>query len=301
MAAATAPRTAALPLAGGRESATVRLHPLLVASAIAPPAYLHRDSDRLAALRALGVRVPRRDWVRIPVVAFLVEHPGAGLVLVDTGFHPSVAVEPRQNLGRFGAFVFKGIEMTPHDAVPAQLRARGFDPGDVRLVVMTHFHVDHASAMSEFPDATFLFTRREWEAASEPRAWLRGYRRRQFDHAFDYRWIDFERVRGSYATFGRSVDVFDDGSVRLVYTPGHTHGHQSVVLRLAGREALLAGDAIYSMRTLREGALPYLVADMHEFRRSLREIQLFAEYSPGALIVPGHDWGFWQGLEPLYV
>jgi N-acyl homoserine lactone hydrolase len=237
----------------------------------------------------------------VPVVAFLVEHPGFGPFLIDTGFHASVAVDPKQNLGRLNAAFFKDIEMAQSDAVSHQLRARGIEPGSVRLVVMTHLHVDHASAISEFPAATYLLSRREWEAAVEPRGALRGYVRRQFDHAFDYRLLDFDSsAADSFATFGRSFDIFGDGSVRVVSTPGHSFGHLSVVLRLAGREALVAGDAIYSLRTMRESHLPYRVVDEHVFRRSLREIQLYAEQTPDALIIPGHDMEAWRGLDASY-
>jgi glyoxylase-like metal-dependent hydrolase (beta-lactamase superfamily II) len=279
----------------------VRLHPLLSATAIGPPAWFHREEGRLAALRAFGVRVPRAQWVDLPVVAFLVEHPGFGRFLIDTGFHPSVAVDPKQNLGRLNAAFFKDIRMEQSDAVSHQLRARGLDPRSLRLVVMTHLHVDHASGISEFPEATFLLSRREWEAATEPRGALRGYVRRQFDHAFDFRLLDFDTSAAeSFATFGRSFDVFGDGSVRLVYTPGHTFGHLSVVLRLGGREALVAGDAIYTMRTVRESLVPYRMADEHLFRRSLREIQRYAEHTPEALIIPGHDMQDWRQLEAQY-
>jgi glyoxylase-like metal-dependent hydrolase (beta-lactamase superfamily II) len=72
------------------------------------------------------------------------------------------------------------------------------------------------------------------------------------------------------------------------------------VLRLAGREALVAGDAIYSMRTLEESVMPWRTHDEHNFKRSLREIQLFAKGSPDALIVPGHDLELWNTLERVY-
>lgn len=301
MSTAAEPQPASLPVPGGRDGATVRLHPLLTATCKAPPAWLLREEGRLEALRALGFGIPRSDWVEIPVVAFLVEHPGFGPFLIDTGFHASVAVDPKQNLGRINAFFFKDIEMAQSDAVSHQLRARGIEPGSIRLVVMTHLHVDHASAIAEFPQATFLLSRREWEAAVEPRGHTRGYVRRQFDHAFDYRLLDFDSpAADSFATFGRSFDVFGDGSVRLVSTPGHTSGHLSVVLRLAGREALVAGDAIYSMRTMRESHLPHRVVDEHVFRRSLREIQLYAEQTPNAVIIPGHDLEAWRGLNASY-
>jgi glyoxylase-like metal-dependent hydrolase (beta-lactamase superfamily II) len=168
---------------------------------------------------------------------------------------------------------------------------------------MTHLHIDHASAMSEFPNATFVFSSREWEAATEQRSWQHGYRTRQFDHGFDYRTLDFEgdAATESYATFGRSVDLLGDGSIRLVYTPGHTRGHMSVVLRLAGeREALVAGDAIYTLHALRTGHRPFRIEDEHLFGRSLREIQLYSETNPEALIIPGHDMQAWRELAPMY-
>jgi N-acyl homoserine lactone hydrolase len=300
--AAAEPQPAELPLPGGRNGATVRLHPLLSGYSLGPPAYFNRESGRLAGLHAIGIGVSKSDMIEVPYVAFLVEHPSAGPILIDTGLHPSAAVDPKQNMGPImGRLAGGSLRMEPSDAVAAQLRERGIEHGDVKLVVMTHLHFDHASAMSEFPGATFVFTRREWEAATEPREWLHGYRRRQFDHAFDYRLLDFEDPSvDSYATFGRSIDLLGDGSVRAVYTPGHTHGHMSVVLRLKEREALVAGDAIYTRRTLDEGVFPWRVEDGHLFGRSLREIQLYAQTNPDAVVIPGHDMAAWKKLDAVY-
>jgi N-acyl homoserine lactone hydrolase len=300
MATAAETRPAALPLPGGHSGATVTLHPLLVARVVVPPAHLHRHEGRLAPLKAVGFRVPREQWLEIPIVAFLVEHPGAGLLLIDTGFHPSVAVDPRGAFGRLGGLIFKDFRMDPAQAVSAQLRERGIAATDVAAVVMTHLHSDHASGIAEFPESTFLVSDAEWTVAGSS-GQLKGYFRRQFDHAFDWRTLDFEGPDAdSFATFGRSFDLLGDGSVRLVYTPGHSAGHLSVVLRLRGREVLVAGDAIYTLRTLRESRLPHLMADEHLFRRSLREIQLYEKETPGALIVAGHDMEQWSALEARY-
>ena len=300
MAMAAEPRPASLPLPGGREGATVRLHPLLVARMLAPPGLHHREQGRLARARALGLGVPREEYLEIPVVAFLVEHPGAGPVLVDTGFHASVAIDPNQALGRLGGLLFKDLRMEASEAVPEQLRARDISPESVGTVVITHMHSDHAGGIAQFPEATFVVGADEWTAARKG-GQLEGYLKRQYDHAFDYRLIDFEGPGAdSFATFGRALDLFGDGSVMLVSTPGHTAGHLSVVLRMAGREPLLTGDAVPTMRTLRESHLPYKMVDEHLFRRSLREIQLYAEQTPDALIVPGHDMELWRTLQPVY-
>ena len=124
MTTAAEPRPAELPLPGGREGATVRLRPLLTGTSRAPVAWLLRDQGRMAWRRALGLGVKSDDWVPFPIPAFLVEHPGAGAMLIDTGFHSSVAVNPRENLGRLSRFSFKGLEMTQDQAVSAQLRSR---------------------------------------------------------------------------------------------------------------------------------------------------------------------------------
>ncbi|MEA2330665.1 MAG: N-acyl homoserine lactone hydrolase [Thermoleophilaceae bacterium] len=278
----------------------MRLHPMLTGQMIGPKAWFLREQGRFAWRRAFGLGIKKEDWLTVPVPAFLVEHPSVGPVLIDTGFHPSVAVKPKENLGRLALFTFKGLQMEPEQAVAAQLRARGMKPSDVKVVVMTHLHMDHASAISEFPDATFVVSAAEWAAATS-QGQLHGYVKRQFDHGFHYRLLDFEGPAAtSFSGFARSFDLFGDGSVRTVYTPGHTLGHMSVVLRTARGEVLIAADSIYLRRTLDDTHLPFRMEDEHLFRRSLREIRQYATETPDALIVPGHDWDAWQQLDPAY-
>jgi N-acyl homoserine lactone hydrolase len=302
MGAEPQPRPAELPLPGGRKDATVRLQPLLCGEATWPEAWPHREEGRLAKLHSIGVGVPRDKWIPLPIVAFLVEHPGAGPFLIDTGLDPVAAENPKKTFGRIlGATSTRTFSMTHKQAVREQLAARAVDPDHVKYVVMTHLHYDHASGMSEFPEATFLLTKREWDAAHAAFRLFHGYLTRHFDHPFAYRLLDFESDRAdSYSTFGRSLDLFWDGSVRAVFTPGHTHGHLSIVLRTAHREVLVAGDAVYTRKTVATGHLPALMEDAHLFARSLREIQLYSEQNPDALIVPGHDMDAWRKLDAVY-
>jgi glyoxylase-like metal-dependent hydrolase (beta-lactamase superfamily II) len=300
MATAAEPRPAELPLPGGQDGAKVKLHPLLTATVKGPPGWFLREKGRLAGLKALGIGVPKDRWLTAPIVAFLVEHPGAGAVVIDTGFHASVAVSPRSNLGRLASLLYKDIDMRPEQAVAAQLRAMDIQPSDVSTVIMTHLHPDHASAIVDFPEATFLLSDAEWEAASEggPRE---GYVKSQFDHGFDYRLLDFDSEdANSFSGFARSLDVFGDGSVRVLFTPGHTLGHISLALQTAKGEVLVAGDAIFMRRTLDEDHLPYAMPDEHLFRRSLREIRQYRKETPDAVIIPGHDWDAWQQLDATY-
>src|SRR3954452_23935875 len=302
MATAAEPQPAVLPLPGGVKDATVKLHPLLSGSSMGPVAWIHREEGRLAGVHALGFGVSKDDMLEIPIVSFLVEHPRAGPVLIDTGLHPSIGIDVKQNFCRVSALAFRGLKIDAKGTVRSQLLERDIDARDVKLVVMTHLHVDHASAISEFPNATFVFSKREWEAATEPRNWQHGYYTRQFDHGFDYRTLHFEEAdTASYATFGRSFDLLGDGSIRAVYTPGHTHGHISVVVRLTdGREALGAGDALYTPDQVGPEHLPYRIEDEHFYKRSLKEIQLYTQTKPDALVIPGHDMAERKKLSAAY-
>jgi N-acyl homoserine lactone hydrolase len=301
MATAAEPRPAELPLSGGSRDAKVKLHPILTATVRGPIGWFLRAEGRMAWRKAFGLGVSKDEWVTAPIQCFLVEHPGAGTILIDTGFHASVAVKPRSNLGTFGTVLYRDIDMRPEQSAAAQLRERGVEHSDVGTVVMTHLHPDHASAIVDYPEATFLVSRREWDAAADGRGQRDGYVRRQFDHGFDYRLIDFDsQAANSFSGFARAFDVFGDGSVRVVFTPGHTLGHMSVVLQTATGEVLVAGDAIFMHRTLDDDHLPHMVADEHLFRRSLREIRQYRKETPDALIIPGHDWDAWQKLDASY-
>lgn len=298
MSLAVDPTPATLPLPGGLAGATVSVRPLLTGEQLAPPALFDRPQGRVPPL--LKVALSRRSkWFWIPIPAFLVEHPTAGPLLIDTGFHASVATDPKRNLGPFTGRL-SPIRMQPEQAVVNQIAALGLEPPQILTVVMTHLHYDHASAISEFPGATFVVSRAEWESASR-HGWRDGYVHRQFDHAFDWQAIDFDDPQvDSYSSFGRALDLFGDGSVRLLFTPGHSAGHMSVLLRLAQRELLVAGDAIYDLEALARDVVPLTLQDLHNYRRSVRELRLYVEQTPDAVVVPGHDPQTWPRLEPVY-
>jgi glyoxylase-like metal-dependent hydrolase (beta-lactamase superfamily II) len=300
----TRARGAELPLRGGDPQATLTLRPLLCGEMNAPPGWFTRAEGPTAMLKALGIGVPAKDRIRVPIVAFLLEHPRAGLVLVDTGFHRSVAVGPAseraRNLGPIGRVMSRELRIGPEQTVVAQLRELGIDPADIGLVLMTHLHFDHASALRDFPDATVLLTGGEWKAARSRGAALRGYSRAQLDPRPSYLTIDFPAAGRPYGPFAQAVDAFGDGSLMLVSTPGHSVGHVSLIVRLGEREALLTGDAAYTLGTLRREERPWRSDDAAAFERSLAELRAWDLEHPGALVVPGHDIDAWEELEELY-
>jgi glyoxylase-like metal-dependent hydrolase (beta-lactamase superfamily II) len=298
----TEPKPLHEPLAGGTPGATVAVEPLIAGSVTWPRTMMERPGGRFETLKLARALLSGSPAATVPCPAFLIRHPSAGAILVDTGLHPSIATDGKENFGSL-ATRFGHPALAAGEDVPAQLRKKGLDPGEIPIVVMTHMHIDHTSAISEFPNSTFVLSEVEWEAAaSGPRPLLNGYRRVHFDYAFDYRTVDFDRGGiDSYATFGRTFDLFGDGSLRLAYTPGHSAGHTSVIARLGQRDFVIGGDATYTAAQL-DGDAPLAPRpfDAHNYRRSLQELKLFKREFPNAIVTPGHDPEFFAALSGRY-
>ena len=290
------------PLPGGGEAGvTVKVEPLLGGSILAPQGFFESRGGRFATLRMLGIGTPKSRWWLVPVPAYLITHPTVGPILVDTAFHGSVAAKPSANLGKLVAR-FARPKIEPGRDLPAQLRERGIDALDLKTVILTHLHFDHSSGIAEYPKATFVLSKAEWDAATtDPRPFLRGYRPSHYDYLFDYRVVDFDGPGvTSYASFGRTFDLFGDGSVRLAYTPGHSAGHCSLIAHLQDRDLVIAGDAVYTQAQLEGGDPPPRPLDLHNWRRSVRELQQFARTYPHAEILPGHDPERWKTVAKIY-
>jgi glyoxylase-like metal-dependent hydrolase (beta-lactamase superfamily II) len=242
---------------------------------------------RLRAFTCGWIRAPlgaflegERGSIRVPVPAWLVEHPD-GLALFDSGLHPETRTDPAGRL-REAARLYT-VEFEPGEEVAARLAALGVDPRDVRFLVNSHLHFDHTGGNAQIPDARVVVQRAEWEAGRDPdQVAANFYDPRDYDLGHDVLRVDGEH------------DLFGDGTVTCLPTPGHTPGHQSLRVRLAGGPVVLAADACYLRRTLERMHLPPVVHDREAMRRSLERLRAFE--AAGARIFFGHDPEFWQAL-----
>ncbi len=217
--------------------------------------------------------------VILPIPAYLIEHP-KGTVLFDSGMHPDCQRDPTARAGaRIGAW-FK-FDYRPGDEVSARLQAIGRDPAEIDILINSHLHFDHVGGNALIPNATVVIQKPEWEAGMDPDiAALRGFNRADFDLGHKIKMIEGEH------------DLFGDGSLVLFPTYGHTPGHQSLKLKLASGEVVLAADACYFCRTLAERRLPVRVHDRDAMHASLEKLAQLQK--GGARIFFGHDSEFWK-------
>jgi glyoxylase-like metal-dependent hydrolase (beta-lactamase superfamily II) len=277
--------------------ARVELHVIRTGDLPIPRAYVFRDEGGNALKRVAGVLSPRAERLGSHCLAFVVRHPRAGTFLIDTGFHPDARADRRGDFGWRMALMFSGLRPAA-EPFDEQLRAAGVEPAEVERVVMTHLHVDHTSGVRLLPNARFTVTRPEWDAATASSAAGRGYVAHHLPGEDRVDHVDFAADGTPLGPFGATIDWLGDGTVRLISTPGHTHGHMSVLLRTARLgEVLVVGDAAYTVRSIDERLVPLLMGGGEgAYRRSLAELKDFADEHPDAIVVPSHDPTAWRAL-----
>ena len=161
---------------------------------------------------------------------YLIRH-GNSLFLWDSGMSDSIAAKPEGVTAASGL-----LTMWVRKTLASQLQALGIAPGDVTDVAFSHFHSDHVGNANLFTSAKLYIQEPEYEAAFGPNA-----------SKFNFNPAVYEKLRSNPTVkLHGDYDVFGDGSVLIVSTPGHTPGHQSLLVRLPNRGAVvLSGDMVH--------------------------------------------------------
>lgn len=223
----------------------------------------------------------------IPVPWFLIRHP-KGNVVIDGGNAAEVAIDKRAHWGA----VLEAYDpvMGPSENCVAQLRMLDLAPQDIRYVLQSHLHLDHTGAVGRFPRATHVVQRIEYDYAFNPHWFAKGaYIRADFDRPG----LNWKFLGGEYTD---NFDLFGDGTVRMIFTPGHSPGHMSFLVTLPQTgPMLLTIDAAYTVDHWENRALPGLVTSSADAANSVEKLRRIAK-DTGATVVTGHDPDSWKGF-----
>jgi glyoxylase-like metal-dependent hydrolase (beta-lactamase superfamily II) len=207
---------------------------------------------------------------------FVIRHP-KGTLVWDTGLGDKLAATK-------GGIDFPLGHMQVDVTLIDQLKAIGLVPADITYVSFSHTHFDHTGNANEFPDATWILNKTEiaW-AENNPNPAVK------IDTFSDYKTAKTQMIDGDY-------DVFGDGSVMILKTPGHTPGHQSLQLKLKkSGVVILSGDLIHTRDNYKFHRVPEMNASRADTLASIDRIRTILKNTQGRLVIQ-HDPGDFAGL-----
>ena len=227
-----------------------------------------------------------RKWTEpLPIYAFAIEHP-EGVIVVDTGENARASRHgyfPRWHPA-FRFAVRESVE--PEQEIGPQLGQLGIRPGDVRWVVLTHLHTDHAGGLHHFPRTEILVSPAEVDYATGLRGRVRGYPNRRWPARFDPTLLELEPA--PVGPFPESLRLTEAGDVTLVPVPGHTPGQVGVLIEEDDHTVFLAGDSSYTQDLMLRGKVDGVGPDAEAERMTHERIRAYAAAKPTVYLV-AHD------------
>lgn len=226
--------------------------------------------------------------IRALVYCLLVE-TSQGLLLVDTGFGTQDCLNPTPLMRAFTAML-----RTPRDLEETalhQIEGLGRRRSDVRHIVMTHMHIDHAGGLPDFPDASVHIHAKEHHAIMHPRGFLeRFYVRQHWAHGPKWEIHDGAEPKSWFGLDSVLIDPQLEPAVRLIPLHGHSRGHCGVAIQDGERWLLHCGDATYPFFHPETTDPPGWLVRWLLGRNTPRLKQLHADHGDEITFISSHDW-----------
>lgn len=225
------------------------------------------------------------QWTEpLPIYVWVVEHP-EGVIVIDTGETAKTAMP---NYFPSWHPYFKNVKMhvSPEQEVGVQLQKIGISPNDVRWVILTHLHTDHAGGLHHFPKSEILVMRRAFELASGFAGKVRGFLPHHFPSWFSPKLIELSA--NPFSVFPTSLSITNTKDVIIVPTSGHTDSHISVILQDSDVAYFFAGDTSYSQQLMLNEQLDGVSLNIQEAKQTLKRIRQFTVSTP-CVYLPTHD------------
>ncbi len=229
---------------------------------------------------------PEAKQITIPVSMWILKHP-KGLVVFDTGNNVAIS-DGLDNCKKYwaaGLCDFIQPNQKRGDVIDMQLKKLGYKAEDVKVVVTSHTHLDHAGNMAMFPKAIHVIQKKElyqgwWPEKFQGRAPVGLFMMADIAAAREFNYLELD---GEY-------DLFGDGTVKLFPTPGHTIGHQSMKVKLPKTGTVIITQDAVAMQENLDGYVSGLNYSVQAFSDSVNRIKMMRDLE-GAQILMSHDAG----------
>lgn len=227
-----------------------------------------------------------QDWTEpLPIYAWAIEH-SEGVIVVDTGETAKTADAdyfPRWHpYYRFGV----RLHVRPEQEIGPQLRKLGIAAKDVRTVILTHLHTDHAGGLHHFPHSRIFVSAADFKRANGFSGRLRGFLPNRWPRWFNPIPIPFERI--AFGAFAQSFKLTAKHDVVIVPTSGHTPAHVSVIAMNHDLSYFLAGDTTYTEQLLLRKQVDGVSPDERISLQTMNKILQYAQRTP-TIYLPSHD------------
>lgn len=246
----------------------------------------------------LAIKGGRFKEIRFYATFGIIKHPTEGVILFDTGYSHRFFEATKKYPERLYAKITKVFLEKQEEAVE-QLKALGIAAGDVKKIILSHFHADHTAGLRDFPEAVIYCS----EVAAAKALPLRGFgavskgvlpQLHPDDIKTRLRIIGKDvGVVHTDAHWGEVIDLFGDGSIKLVHVPGHAAGMIGALLRTHKGTVFLIADAAWVRKSWQEFVLPNRLAGLifdswRDFKTSLRKVHEYAMANPETVIIATH-------------
>jgi N-acyl homoserine lactone hydrolase len=230
-------------------------------------------------IKGLIPSYPDSRQITIPISMWVLDHP-KGLVLIDTGNNVKISDGGCKSHWVAGLCDFLKPSQKRADVIDMQLKKLGYSVDQVKVVITSHAHLDHIGNIMMFPKAVHVIQKKELYQAWWPEKFQRdgAFVMGDFDGAREFNYLELE---GDY-------DLFGDGTVVVLSTPGHTMGNQSVKVKLPQTgTVIIAQDAIWMKENL-EGYPAGLNYSVLDYTKSLNRLKMMRDLEKAQLFMP-HD------------
>ncbi|MFO1321840.1 MAG: N-acyl homoserine lactonase family protein [Burkholderiales bacterium] len=219
--------------------------------------------------------------ITIPVSMWVIDHP-KGLVVFDTGNNVAIS-DNCKGYWAAGNCDFLKPSQKREDVIDMQLKKLGYSADKVKVVISSHSHLDHIGNIEMFPNAIHAIQKKELYQAWFPekfqgRTSPGSFVMADVDNAREFNYLELE---GDY-------DLFGDGSIQILSTPGHTLGHQSVKVKTgSGQTLVITQDAVWMKENL-EGYPAGLNYSVQDYFKSLNRLKMIRDLE-GTELFMAHD------------